>query len=106
MSTGKIGSADLAAGSNTYTDLTGGGANENMIANVCLCNRGPANVKARVAIGVGASPANTDFLEYDQVIPANGVLERTGLSISSGEKIWVSCDTATVSARAHGLPSS
>lgn len=102
MSTGKIGSADLVA--NTDTDLTGGGANENMVVNVCLVNRGAAQVKLRVAIGVGANPAVTDYLEFDQVISTGGVLERTGIAVSAGEKIWVRSDTATVSARAHGLP--
>lgn len=100
---GKIGSANLAA--NTDTDLTGGvGVTENMVVNVCLVNRGTAFVKVRVAIGTGVSPANTDYLEYDTIMLANGVLERTGIVISSGEKIWVRTDTATVSVRVHGLP--
>lgn len=106
MSIGKIGTADLAAGVTAYSDLTSGGIGESMIANVCLCNRGAASVKVRIAIGTGTSAASADFLEYDTVVPANGVLERTGLAITTGEKIWVSSDTATVSARAHGLPAS
>jgi hypothetical protein len=100
MSTGKIGSADLAAN----TDTLLGTADENMVANVCLVNRGASAVKVRVAVGVGASPANADYLEYDASVPANGVLERTGLAVSTGEKLWVRSDTAAVSARAHGLP--
>ena len=100
MSTGKIGAADLAAGVDTLLGM----ADENMVINVCLVNRGNTFVKVRLAIGAGTTPGNTDYLEYDTIMLANGVLERTGIVISSGEKIWVRTDTATVSARAHGLP--
>jgi hypothetical protein len=102
MSTGKIGSADLAAG--TDTDLTAGGVAENMVANVCMVNRGAAIVKVRLAIGTGTGPAAGDYLEYDAQLPPNGVIERTGLAVSTGEKIFVRTDIATVSVRAHGLP--
>lgn len=101
MSTGKIGSADLAANTDT---LLGGALDENMVVNVQLCNRGAASVKVRVAFGTGVAPVAADWVEYDTTIPPNGVLERTGQSLSTGEKIWVRSDTATVSARAHGLP--
>lgn len=81
-----------------------GTADENMVVNVCVVNRGAAAAKVRVAIGGGGAPAASDYLEYDTSVPANGVLERTGIAASTGEKIWVRSDTATVSARAHGLP--
>ena len=100
MSTGKIGSADLAAA----TDTLLGTADENMVVNVCLTNRGTAAAKVRVAIGTGASPSNADYLEFDTTVSGNGMLERTGIAVSTGEKIWVRSDVATVSARAHGLP--
>lgn len=103
MSSGKIGSADLTASITTYSDLTSGGASENKIVNVCFTNRNTAGVTIRLAVGTGANPANTDFMEYGAYIPANGILERTGIAISIGEKIWTSSDTANVSVRAHGI---
>lgn len=102
MSIGKLGNADLAAA--TDTDLTNGGVNENMVVNVCMVNRGAASVKVRIA--VGAVLDTKAYLEYDAQILPSGVLERTGIVVSTGEKIWVRSDTATVSARAHGLPAS
>lgn len=101
MTTGKIGSADLSAATDT---LLGAALDENMVVNITLCNRGSASVKVRIAIGTGASPVNADYLEYDFPVIPNGVLERTGIAVSSGEKIWVRSDLATVSARAFGLP--
>lgn len=102
MTTGIIGHADLAA--NTDTDLTSGGLTGNMVVNVAMVNRNSTGVRLRLAIGSGASPAATDYLEYDTVVPANGIIERTGIAISTGEKIWVRSDTTAVSARASGLP--
>jgi len=101
---GLIGSADLAI--NTDTLLTpSGGITEPGIVVVNLCNRNSAQVAVRIAIGTGATPAATDYIEYDTPLGANQPLERTQLSLSQGEKIWVRSDTASVSACARGVPS-
>lgn len=100
MSAGKLGSADLAANTDTLLVTT----TEDMIVNVRLVNRGPEPARVRVAIGIGVGPAAADWFEYDTPVPFPGVLENSGLALSSGEKIWVRSDTAAVSARAHGIP--
>lgn len=102
MSTGKIGSADLAANADTLL----GAVDENMVVNVLVTNRNNAAVKVRIAIGpnAGVAPAAADFIEYDADVQARSPLEKTGLALSTGEKIWVRSDTANVSARAHGIP--
>src|SRR5437868_14417813 len=99
MATGKLGSADLAAATDTL--LFTAGATQTF--NVRFANRNASAVKVRVAIGTGASPAATDYVDYDVTVNANGILEDTGLVCSSGEKVWVRSDTANVSARAHGM---
>ena len=101
MPSGKLGAADLAA--NAVTLLYTVPANTVATASVRLCNRGAAQVKLRVAVGSGAAPAATDYLEYDAIVPANGILEDTGIAMSAGEKLWVRSDTVNVSARAHGF---
>lgn len=101
MSTGKIGAADLVADVDT---LLGAAVDENMVVNIRLVNRGTDTVKVRVAIGTGVSPTAKDYIDYDATVPPNGMLENSGLALTSGEKIWVRADKATVSARAHGLP--
>lgn len=100
MPAGKLGSADLAANTDTLLATM----TEDTIANVRMVNRGADEVHVRLAIGQGSSPAPTDYLEYGATIPPNGVSENSGLALSAGEKIWVRSDTATVSARAHGIP--
>ena len=100
MASGKLGSADLTAATDTLL-FTASVTPQTF--NVRFANRNASAVKVRVAIGSGASPANTDYVDYDISIPANGILEDTGLVASSGEKIWVRSDSANVSARAHGM---
>ena len=100
MASGLLGKADLAA--TTDTLLFTAGVTPQAF-NVRFANRNATAVKVRVAIGSGASPAATDYVDYDVTIPANGILEDTGLVASSGEKVWARSDTANVSVRAHGM---
>lgn len=100
MASGKLGSADLAAATDTLL-FTAGVTPQTF--NVRFANRNTTAVKIRVAIGTGVSPAATDYVDYDVPILANGILEDTGLVASSGEKVWARSDTANVSVRAHGM---
>ena len=99
MATGKLGSADLAAATDTLIFT----AASTQTFNVRFANRNASSVKVRVAIGTGGAPALADYVDYDIAVAANGIVEDTGLVASAGEKIWVRSDTANVSARAHGL---
>lgn len=101
MASGKLGSANLSAVTNTliYTVPS----NKVATANINICNRSTIEVNVRIAIGSGGSPANTDYIEYDFPLPAQGVLERTGIVCSAGEKIWCYADSADVSVRVHGF---
>lgn len=99
MAIGKLGSADLPAATDTLLFT----ATASQTFNVRFANRNASAVKIRVAIGTGANPAMTDYVDYDVSIPANGILEDTGLVCSSGEKVWARSDTANVTVRAHGM---
>lgn len=100
MASGKLGSASLAATTNTaiYTCPTLKVAT----VNVNIVNRNTRSVTIRLAIGA-ASPEATDWIEYDATIPANGVLERSGL-VMSGDEVLVAYSSATnVTVRAFGF---
>lgn len=101
MPSGRLGKAALAANNDNtlYTVPAGTVAT----ATVSLCNRGPDNAQVRLAVTMTAAPANTDYLEYDASIPAGGVLERTGLVCTEGERIIVRSTTGNVTARVHGF---
>lgn len=73
-----------------------------------LCNRSDGPVKVRVALTEGAVPTDADWIEYDTPIPAAGsvggsVLERTGLALHDGQKLFVRSDVAGISAVVFGF---
>ena len=100
MASGKLGTATTTANSDilVYTVPTGKIAT----FNVCIVNRGTTDSKVRLAISADATLANDEYLEYDTVIPGNGVLERTAIIASAGERVYVRSDTASCSVRIHG----
>ena len=101
MASGKLGSANLAAGADMLVYTVP--ASTVATINIRVANRNAAAAKVRVAIGTGASPDAADYIDYDISVPANGILEDTGLVCSAGEKIWVRSDVANVSVRVHGF---
>jgi len=98
---GRLGKAALVGGNNTTIYTTPAGAIAS--ATVSLCNRGEADARVRLAVSTAAVPAADDYLEYDAIVPGNGVLERTGVVCSEGEQIIVRSTTSNVTARAHGF---
>ena len=99
MASGRFGKATPAANADTdlYTAPPGMVTN----ANVLFCNRTNAPVTVRLAVR-SAAIGDADYLEYGTVSPANGILERTGISMTPGEIITVRTSAAGVSVRAHG----
>lgn len=97
---GRFGKADLAAA--TDTDIYTVPAAIVATATVAFVNRTAAEVMVRLAVR-SAALADTDYLEYDAAVAANGVLERTGIVLGAGEIITVRASAIGVSVRAHGF---
>jgi hypothetical protein len=104
--TGRLGTSDLAGTIGTtqtvYTCPTGYFA----VVNVTICNRNASSVTVRVAVATSASPGAAEWIEYGTTIPANAVLERTGLVLSAGQLLAVSSSTTSVNAVAYGIETS
>ncbi|WP_295168223.1 hypothetical protein [uncultured Brevundimonas sp.] len=83
-------------------------ANRRAVLCVNLCNRSNASVSVRVALTSGVAPTDADWIEYETPLPAAGnpsgsVLERTGLALGPGQKLYVRASASGISASAFGI---
>lgn len=90
---------DLAANTDTLIHT----ASKLTTVVVSFCNRSGTATAVRLASGIGASPADTDYYEYDSDLKAKGVIERGGIVLSSGDKVWVRSSVAGTTVKIHGI---
>ena len=106
MATGRLGAANITTTADTsiYTVP----ANTFSVLTVSVCNRGAASASVRIAVSTSGSPSLTDYLEYDTVLSAKGVLERTGIVLDAGKQLVVTTSTgsASLSVVAMGIETS
>ena len=101
MATGRLGVADLAAATNTtlYTVP----ASTFSVVTVSVCNRGASAATIRIAVATSATPADSEYIEYDVSLSAKGVVERTGIVMDAGKLLVVRSNSTSVSAVAYGI---
>lgn len=101
MATGRLGAADLAAGTNTsvYTCP----ASTYTVANVSFVNRGTQPVTIRLSISSAATPTNSEYLEWETELLPKNVLERTGLILDAAKILVARSSGANVSCVVFGI---
>ena len=101
MTTGLLGSADLAATTLT-TICTLPAGSQSFTVNVC--NRNNATVAIRIApLAAAATPTNAEYFVYDTVLQAYSVMQLSGLTSGSAKLVVVYSDTANVSVNVYGV---
>jgi hypothetical protein len=101
MPTGRLGTANLAAGTNATVYTVP--ATTFAVVTLSLCNRSNSAITARVSLSTTATPTADEFVEFDTEIMPKGVLERTGLVMQAGLNLVVQTSSANVSAVAIGI---
>jgi hypothetical protein len=99
MASGTLGQASLTAATNTtvYT-----AAATPTTFNVNMVNTTGAPVGVNLAIAAVSTPTASEYLEFQTVIPAGGVLERGGIVATSGKLVVAFANTAGVSVNVYG----
>jgi hypothetical protein len=101
MATGRLGAADLSA--TTNTSLYTCPADTYAVVNVSICNRSASAVTIRISVSDASTPTAAEYIEYDQELLPNGVLERTGIVMDATKILVVRSSGASVSAVAMGI---
>lgn len=101
MATGKLGSNNLSAATNTtvYTVPT----STYSVVTLSICNRNNQAISVRVAVASSSTPAADEWIEYDTEVYGRGVLERTGIVLDAGRLLVVYSSAANVNAVAWGI---
>ena len=98
--TGILGVADLATATNTSVYTVPAASSASFSVN--FANRGSLSTNVRLAICSVSSPANSEYIIFDTVIPPNGSFERTGLTAQDGKIVVAYSSSANVSVQVYG----
>ena len=108
MPTGRLGAAAPLA--TQLTQVYAVQASTFAVVTVSIANRGASAMTVRLALTTTVAPgtpANTEFLEYDSTVIANGVVERSGIVMDATNRyLNVYVSNANASVVAYGIETS
>ena len=102
MASGILGQSAPTAATLTSVYTVPGSGTSRAVFNVSMVNTSGNPIAVRLAIAGTATPSIAEYIEYDTVLPGNGVLERGGLVAQTGEIVVAYASAATVSVSVYG----
>jgi hypothetical protein len=94
MPTGRLNTANITTTAET-TVYTVPAATFSVVSVNVVNRSSSASAQIKIAVATSATPGLAEYIEYDSALVANGVLERTGIVMKTGELIVVSTPTST-----------
>jgi hypothetical protein len=67
-----------------------------------MVNTTALSIAVNLAIAAAATPTTAEYLEYQTVIPPNGVLERGGIVATTGKRVVAFATSAGVTVNVYG----
>jgi hypothetical protein len=104
MANGILGSVDLPA--TTYTEFYEVPANTFAVVTVNFVNKDTTSKTVRLAATKpdnASTPVGDDYLEYEAEILPGGVLERTGIVLEAGRRLFAHASATQVVAMVYGI---
>lgn len=100
MATGVLGQSAPAALTNTTVYTVPSSTTATM--NIAVVNTSTSPIALRMALSATGTPSDSEWLEYDTVISANAVLERTGIVAQATKNIVVYATSAGLNVSVYG----
>ena len=100
MATGILGQAAPAAITNTVVYTVP--ALTVTVATISIVNTTLTSIAVRLAIASSGTPTTSEYIEYDTIISASGVLERSGIVMNATEAVVVFGSAAGLAVSVYG----
>ena len=101
MAAGRLGATALTSVTDTTLCTITAGTVAGLSVNICNMNSSTAAL-VRLALAAANPPTAAEYIEYDAIVPPNGVLERTGLVLDAGKLVVARASIASVTAVVYG----
>lgn len=105
MASGILGQVGISTASTNHTVYTVPSSTL-AVANVNIVNRSASSATVRLAVSSTDTPDDSEYLEYDASLDAQGVLERSGIVINASKNIVAYASTTAVSVAVYGIEES
>ena len=104
MANGVLGTGLSSANSNVAIYTVPASGVQFATISLTMVNTGTVPAKVKLAISTSLNPSLDQYIEFGAELAANGgVLERTCIMCSPGEKIVVNANTSDVAVRVFGM---